>query len=72
MSLQDCAPPPGRGSSPSARGRWPEEAEVATDRTLRSGEREGNPAVRGDMDGARGQYAEMSRTEEDEGRVTHL
>lgn len=39
---------------------------------VRSGEREGNPAVRGDMDGARGQYAEMSRTEEDEGRVTHL
>lgn len=39
---------------------------------LRSGERKGNPAVRGDMDGARGQYAEMSRTEEDEGRVTHL
>lgn len=33
MSLQDCAPPPGRGSSPSARGRWTEEAEVATDRT---------------------------------------
>lgn len=39
---------------------------------LRSGGQEGNPAVRGDMDGARGQYAEMSRTEEDEGRVTHL